>query len=300
MVRRAAANQVPLWADALMKLTLALFVAFCVIPVLMVLSVSLSDEQDIVRYGYRLIPKALSLNAYQFILRDTTIFLNAYAVTVSVTLLGTVSCLLLTSMLAYALSRKEVRYSAQLSFFVYFTLLFSGGLVPYYILVTRTLRLGNSFAILVLALLLNPVHVLIMKNFFKALPDEIVESARIDGSSELKTFFRIVVPLSTPSLATIGLFAALAYWNDWFTSALYIDNPKLYMLQYLLQSLMNTIQILMQNVNASRSMDIAIRSLPNESARMAICILSIGPIVLLYPLLQRFFVKGLTLGAVKS
>lgn len=299
-MNHAHANRAPLWANVLMKLLIICFCAFCLIPVLMILSVSFSDEQDIVKYGYQLIPRAPTLNAYQFILRDTSVFVDAYIVTISVTIAGTLCCLLLTSMLAYALSRKEVRYRNQLSFYVYFTLLFGGGLVPYYILITRTLHLNNTPYVLVVTMLVSPVHVLIMKNFFKALPDEIVESARIDGSGEFRTFLQIIVPLSTPSLATIGLFAALAYWNDWFTCAMYIDNPKLYMLQYLLQSLMNTITVLMQNINASRQMDIALQSLPNETARMAMCMLSIGPIILLYPFLQRFFVKGLTLGAVKS
>ncbi|WP_313640749.1 carbohydrate ABC transporter permease [Paenibacillus sp. FSL K6-0276] len=272
----------------------------CLIPIWMVLSVSLTHEKSIITEGYHLFPKDFSLAGYWYAFSGSTSILNAYKITILVTVVGTILHLLITSMLSYAISRPEVRYRNQIAFLVFFTILFNGGLAPYYILITKYLHLKDTLFVLIVVLLLSPVHVMIMRNFFKALPDSITEAARIDGSGEFNTFFRIVLPLSTPVLATIGLFIAIAYWNDWFTSALFIENNKLYSLQYLLQSLLTNIQYLLSNDSASRSIEKAVGILPGESARMAACILSIGPIIVMYPVLQRYFVKGLTLGAVKA
>jgi putative aldouronate transport system permease protein len=287
-------------SSLVINLIFMLFSALCVIPVLIVLSISFTPEQSISTYGYHLIPKALSLNAYKYVLGGTNSLLNAYSVTIAVTVVGTILHLFITSMLAYSVSRNEVRFRNQMSFFVYFTILFNGGLVPYYILITKYLHLKNTFYVLVLIALVSPVNIMIMKNFFKSLPDAIIESARIDGSGEFRTFISIVLPLSKPSLATIGLFVALGYWNDWFTSALFIENQRLYSLQYLLQSIMNNVSMLLAHAGQSQSVDKTIAELPTEGAKMATCILSIGPIIVLYPSLQKYFVKGLTLGAVKS
>lgn len=284
----------------IINLIFLIYSAFCVVPVLIVLSISFTPEQTISDYGYHLIPKAITLKAYEYVLGGTNTLISAYSVTIAATVIGTILHLFITSMLAYSVSRNEVRYRNQMSFFVYFTILFNGGLVPYYILVTRYLNIENTFFILVLFALVSPINIMIMKNFFKALPDAVIESARIDGSGEFRTFISIVLPLSKPSLATIGLFVALGYWNDWFTSALFINNQKLYTLQYLLQSIMNNVTALMSHAGQSESVDKTLSELPTEAAKMATCILSIGPIVLLYPSLQKYFVKGLTLGAVKS
>ncbi|MFC5404086.1 carbohydrate ABC transporter permease [Cohnella soli] len=272
----------------------------CIIPILLVLSASLTDENSLMEDGYQLIPKVFSDAGFSYVLSGTDTILNAYKVTIFVTLVGAFAHLLVTSLMAYALSRSEMRYRSQISFIVFFTILFSGGLAPYYILVTRYLHLKDTLLILILALLISPMNILIMRNFFKDVPNSIIESARIDGSGEFRTFFRIVLPVSTPVLATIGLLTSVAYWNDWFTNALFIENNKLYNLQYLLQALMSNLDYLQSNETASKSLEQAMGVLPGESARMATCILSIGPIILLYPFLQKYFVKGLTLGAVKS
>ena len=203
-------------------------------------------------------------------------------------------------MLAYALTREEVIARNKISFLVYIPVLFNGGLVPYYMLMTRYLHLKNTIWVLILVQLVSAVNVLIMKNFFRTIPKSLIESARIDGSGEFRTFFSIVLPLSTPSLASIGLFVAIAYWNDWMTCSLYIETPKLHTLQYLLQSLMNNIGYLQANAGASQSMEQAVLALPSEGARMATCVLAIGPIIFLYPFLQKYFAKGLTIGAVKE
>ena len=214
--------------------------------------------------------------------------------------MGTFLHLVTTAMLAYALTRKEVLARNAISFIVFFPVLFSGGLVPTYILLVRYLHLKNTIWVLIAACIVSPMNVIIMKNFFKSIPESLIEAARMDGSSEYRTLFQIVMPLSTPSLATIGLFTAIAYWNNWMQCSLYVDTPDLYMLQYLLQSLMNNIKYLQANMDKVKGLENAAANLPSESARMATCILSIGPIILLYPLIQKYFEKGLTIGAVKE
>lgn len=272
----------------------------CILPVLLVVSISFTEERSLMVDGYHFIPKVVSLGAYKYVFSGAASVLKAYMVTILVTVAGTSLHLLVTSMLAYSLSRKEVIHRNRISLFVYIPVLFNGGLVPYYILMTRYLHLKNTLWVLILVNSVSAVNVLIMKNFFKTIPEALIESARIDGSGEFRTFFKIVLPLSTPSLATIGLFVAIAYWNDWMTCSLYIETPKLYTLQYLLQSLMNNIGYLQANAAASQSIEKSLGMLPSEGARMATCVLAIGPIILLYPLLQKYFEKGLTIGAVKE
>ena len=273
----------------------------CLIPLLLVLSISFTDEQSIVMNGYHMFPQVFSVSAYNYVFTGASSVLNAYGVTIFVTVVGTFFHLLVTSMLAYALTREEVTWRNKISLLIYLPILFNGGMIPTYITMTRTLHLKNTIWVLVVIYLFSAMNVIIMRNFFSSIPNSLIESARIDGSGEIRTFFSIVVPLSTPSFATIGLFVAIAYWNDWMTCSLYIETSKLYTLQYLLQSLMSNIAYLIANAgNASQSMEEALKNLPSESARMATCVLSIGPIILLYPLLQKYFEKGLTIGAVKG
>lgn len=272
----------------------------CILPLILVVSVSLTDENSLMMEGYHFIPRVFSLAAYRYVFSGAASVIKAYGVTIFVTGAGTFLHLLFMSMLAYALTREEVTARNKISLFVYIPVLFNGGLVPYYMLMTKYLHLKNTIWVLILVQLVSATNVLIMKNFFRTIPQSLIESARIDGSGEFRTFFSIVLPLSTPSLASIGLFVAIAYWNDWMTCSLYIETPKLYTLQYLLQSLMNNIQYLQANAGASQSMEQAILTLPSEGARMATCVLAIGPIIFLYPFLQKYFSKGLTIGAVKE
>jgi putative aldouronate transport system permease protein len=269
---------------------------FCILPILLVLSISLTDESVIYQNGYHLIPEAFSLDAYKYILSGSSPVLNSYLVTAIVTIVGTVVHLYLTSMLSYGLSRKEVKYSRALSFYVFFCLLFSGGMLPWYILLTKYLHLKDTIFVLIAPYLVSSVNVLIMKNFFKGIPNSIVEAARIDGSSEYNTFFKIVMPISKPVFATIGLFVAVFYWNDWMTCSLFINNTKLYSLQFLLQSIMDNIAYLQGNPMLEKIGT----KLPDETARMATCILAILPIAVAYPFIQKNFEKGLTVGAVKE
>lgn len=272
----------------------------CVLPLLLVVGISFTDEKTLLAEGYHLIPRKFSLAAYRYVFTGAASVAQAYAVTVFVTAAGTFLHLLFMSMLAYGLTREEVTARNLLALFVYIPVLFNGGLVPTYMLLTRYLHLKNTIFVLIIVNMASATNVLIMKNFFRTIPASLIESARIDGSGEIRTFFKIVLPLSKPSLASIGLFTAIAYWNDWMTCSLYIENQKLQTLQYLLQSLMNNIQYLLMNASASRSMQNAIADMPNEGVRMATCVLAVGPIIFLYPLLQKYFASGLTIGAVKE
>lgn len=275
-------------------------VLVCVIPLLLVIGVSFTDETSLMQDGYHIIPKVFSTAAYEYVFTGATSVLKAYGITILVTAVGTALHLLCMSMLAYGLTREEVTARRKLALFVYIPVLFNGGLIPYYMMMTKFLHLKDTIWVLILAQLVSAVNVLIMKNFFRTIPVSLLESARMDGSGEIRTFFTIVFPLSKPSLASIGLFVAIAYWNDWMTCSLYIENPALQTLQYLLQSLMNNIEYLQSNASASQSMQSALTALPSEGARMATCVLAIGPIIFLYPLLQKYFAKGLTIGAVKE
>lgn len=277
-----------------------LLALMCIVPLVIILSISLTSEQVLLTEGYSLLPKETTLYAYRYTLSGASSVVRAYGVTIFVTVAGTTIHLLTTSMLAYALTRKEVTARNKISLFVFFPVLFSGGLVPYYVLLVKVLSIKNTIWALIAAGVVSPMNVIIMKNFFRTIPESLIESARIDGSSEYRTLFQIVMPLSKPSLATVGLFTAIGYWNNWMQCSLFIETPKLYTLQYLLQSLMNNIKYLQANAGNIKGMENALLKLPSEGARMATCILSIGPIILLYPLIQKYFEKGLTLGAVKE
>lgn len=272
----------------------------CLLPLLLVVGISLTQEQSLINEGYHLIPRVFDTFAYEYVFAGSSTVLNAYAVTVFVTVVGTFVQLLFTSMMAYALTRPELKGRFFLSLLVYIPCLFTGGMVAEYILMTRVLNLKNTIWVLFVGGMISPVNVLIMRKFMRSIPESLIESARIDGSGEIRTFFKIVLPLSKPSLASLGLFTAIYFWNDWYTCSLYITDSKLYNLQYMLQSLMMNIKNLMAFSDKTQSIEYAIANLPNESARMATCVMAIGPIIFLYPLLQKYFNKGLTMGAVKE
>jgi len=276
-----------------------LFCVACIIPLIAVISVSFSSEMDISKYGYSLIPREINLDAYRYILANPFQFLSAYRVSIFVTVVGTIMGLLVMSTMAYVLSRESYRYRNQLAFYLFFTMLFSGGLVPYYILITQYLHLKDTIWVLILPSLVNPWNVILLRTFFQKIPAALIESAKIDGARELRIFFAIVVPLSKPALATVALFTSLAYWNDWWLSLLFITKERLVPLQFMLQRMMSTLEFLTthaQNIPSGMSEN----NLPNESARMAMCILAIGPMLFAYPFFQKYFVRGLTVGSVKG
>lgn len=274
----------------------------CIIPLILVLSVSLSTEMSIARDGYSIIPKEFSLEAYKYILFKSTSLYNAYAVTIFVTVVGTIVSIFLMAMIAYPLSRKDLKFRNGISFYLFFTMLFNGGLVPFYMLVSKYLHLKDTIWVLIIPYLISAWSVMLLRNFFSAsIPSSIIEAAKIDGAGEFKTFLRVVLPMSKPALATVGLFATLTYWNDWWLSLLFIEDRKLMSLQYTLQSILMNIQVLISNMMQQlQGTNVSIKDIPSETARMALCVLAIGPIILAYPFFHKYLVKGMTVGSVKG
>jgi putative aldouronate transport system permease protein len=280
-------------------LIVSLFALFCILPFWFIVSGSVTSNESIVLDGYHLFPQAFSLEAYKTIFTIPKGIITAYGVTIFVTVVGTLSGLLLISMGGYVLQRKDFRSRNKISFYIYFTTLFQGGLIPWYILLTNYLHLKDKLAVLILPGLMSPFLVILMKNFIKmSVPDEIIESAKIDGANDFKIFYSIVLNLALPGLATIGLFLGLQYWNDWFMSMLYIDTPSKYSLQFFLYNMLTGAEFL-RNLSQGAGVNISV-SIPTETTKLAMAVIVVGPIVFLYPFVQRFFVKGLTIGAVKG
>lgn len=269
-------------------------------PFLLIVSVSLTDEKALAEFGYSFIPSRFSLVAYDFILQSPAALLRAYGNTIFITVIGTVLSLLLTSMVAYVISRRDYRLRVPLTVYIFFTMLFSGGLVPFYILMTQYLHLKDSLWAIILPGMLSPFYVLIMKGFMGKIPHELIESAKVDGASERRIFFQMILPLSTPALATLGLFIAFNYWNEWFNALLFIDNDKLVPLQLLLVRIMNTLDFLRNNSEYIQSLGLDMSQLPNESMRMALVILVAGPMMFIFPFFQKYFVQGMTVGSLKG
>jgi putative aldouronate transport system permease protein len=277
------------------------FIILCVvfvIPLLYIISISVTSDIDIANNGYLLIPRKISTLAYEYMFKTPKQLLRSYGVSGLVTVAGTVFSLLFTTMLSYTLARQDYKFRRVISFFVFFTMLFNGGLVPTYILMTRYLHLKNTIWVLILPYLINAWFVLLMRSFISTLPLSLVESAKIDGAGEFKTFFVIILPLAKPALAAVGLMIAFNYWNDWWLSLLYIDVNKLIPLQFLLYRTMSNIMYLTQQLSTSVSVNI--KDIPTESARMAMCILAAGPMLIVFPFFQKHFVRGITVGAIKG
>jgi putative aldouronate transport system permease protein len=267
-----------------------------VFPFVVLLVSSFTSEHYIINHGYSLFPQELSLDAYSLIFLNPQKILRAYGVTLFITGFGTLVSLFLSSMAAYTLSRREVRYRNKLAFFLYFTTLFSGGLAPTYIIISTVFHLKNTLAVLVLGPMFSVLHILILRNYFmNSVPGSLIESARMDGAGDFTVFIRIILPLTTPVLASIGLFTALFYWNDWWTAMLYVERDRLFPLQYVLYQILSSVTVAANIVN-----NVATLNMPKETLKLAMTVISIGPIILGYPFVQRYFVKGITLGAVKG
>ncbi|ANE48646.1 sugar ABC transporter permease [Paenibacillus swuensis] len=278
-----------------------LFSVACIIPILLVLSISFSDEETVAVNGYSLFPEKFSAYAYKFVLADYQTILQAYGVTVFVTVVGTLLGTLITAFYGYVLSRRDFKYRNVFAFIVFFTMLFNGGLVPWYITWTKLMHLNNTIWVLILPSALNAFYVIVMKSFFTSnIPDSLVESAKIDGAGEFRIFFSIVVHLAKPGLATIGLFLAIGYWNDWYNALIFVNDRSLMPVQYLLYQVQAKLDFLNSTQNLAQYKNELTQMVPSESARMALAMITIGPIVFAYPFFQRFFVKGLTVGAVKE
>jgi len=270
----------------------------CLLPVLLVISGSFTSESSIIKYGYSLIPKEFSINAYKLVFKSAESIGNAYLVTVSVTVIGTLIHLVLAFMTAYALSRKDFQWRNIIAFYILFTLLFSGGLVPWYILCVRYLHLKDTFFALLQFNLVSAWSVFIMRTNIKQISEEIIESALMDGAGEFRILSQLIVPLSAASITTIALLTALTFWNDWSNAMLFINNQKLYPLQYLLYKILNSAEFM--HAAIQRGAGISSVVAPRESVKMAVACIATGPIIFLFPFLQRYFVKGLAIGAIKG
>jgi len=288
-------------ANFFSALGVGLFSILCVFPFLFVVIISFTDEAALSKNGYSVFPEKWSLEAYRYVFLTGEQLFRSYGVTAFVTLVGTIVSLVFISLFAYAISRRSFKYRNFFSFFAFFTMLFNGGLVPTYIVVTQLLGLKDSVWALILPLAVNAFYIMIMRTFFTiSVPESLIEAGKIDGASEFGIFVKLVLPLSLPGLATIGLFSTLGYWNDWFNALLYIDNPNLVPLQSMLMRIETSMQFLLQNAS-NPSVNVGLlQSLPQDSSRMAMVVLATGPIVLAYPFFQRYFVQGLTVGAVKE
>ena len=280
-----------------------LFTLVCIlfiIPFVLVVSISLSNEQDIVMEGYRLLPKNFDLSAYKYVFKNPQRILNAYKVTIIFSVghvfLHTFFC----CVAAYPLSKREFFIRKQFTFYLFFTMLFSGGLVPSYILITQYLHLKNTIWVYILPGIISPWNVFMVRTFFQNIPEEMQEAARIDGADEYQIFFRFIIPLSKPVIATISLLTFLGSWNNWATSLYYIDNPDLYSLQYLLQEIMKNIELLTQSTDLVTSNLLRNEEIPSETVRMAMAVVVAGPALVIFPFFQKYFAKGLTVGSVKG
>lgn len=279
-----------------------LMALICLVPFLMIISGSFSSEAAITQNGFSLLPQDFSLEAYKTVFKEPLVVVKAYAVTIGLTAVGTALGLLLQTMTAYVLSRKDFEWRNGFSFFFYFTTLFSGGLVPTFVLYTQTLKLRDSYLALLLPLLFSVYNLLIMKSYISAIPESLVDAAKIDGCGEVRTLFQVVMPLIQSALATVGLFIALAYWNDWYNAMLYIKSEERYPLQYFLYQQVNNIETYKKLIsnNAVSSAVVSAMALPTQTLKMALTIVVTGPIILAFPMVQKYFVQGITIGAVKG
>lgn len=284
----------------IINIILALTSLLTLLPLLILIMSSFSSEKALVLYGYTFWPKEFSFSAYKYILSQGATMARAYLITVGVTAAGTALSLLLTAMLAYPLSRKDFGKRNLIIFLIFFTMLFNGGLVPSYIMWTTIFHIKNTlFAYLLPGLLVNAFNVILIKNYFSTnIPPAIIEAAQIDCAGEFRIFFQIVMPLSLPILATMGLLTGLAYWNDWINGLYYIDNDALDSIQVILNRMLQDAQFLFANNTTTSSVDLS--NLPSVSIRMAIAVLGLVPILVVYPFFQKYFVKGIAIGAVKG
>jgi putative aldouronate transport system permease protein len=286
------------WASHIILLALSLA---GLIPFVLLFMSSITDELTILSSGYSFFPEKLSLSAYQYLWNNAETIARAYGVTIIVTVVGTAISVSMIAMLAYPLSRTDYPLRKIFAFLVFFTMLFNGGLVPTYLMYTQVFEIKNTLAALIVPMLLmNGFLVFITRTFYMTtIPTAILESARIDGAGEIKTFFTIVLPLSTPIMVTVGMLQTIQYWNDWFNGMIYLTNPKWFSLQNILNQIITNIQFLASSDFGSANVGAA-GALPSETVRMAIAVVGVLPLIIAYPFFQKYFVKGLTVGSVKG
>jgi len=280
---------------------LTILACIALLPILLIVIASFTEESTLITNGYTYLPKKLSLDAYFYMIKQSSVILKAYGVSFAVTGIGTVISVLLTTMIAYPMSRKDFKYRGVLSFFVFFTMLFNGGIVPSYMMWTRVFQVKNTIWALILPnYLVTAFNIFLVRNYYENnIPDSLVESAQIDGATEINIFFKIMLPLAIPTVATISMFTALIYWNDWINGLYYLTKPQLYGIQNLLIRIMDNIQYLKSGV-ANIALGSGAVELPGTSVRMAMAVIGILPIVIVYPFVQKYFIKGVIIGAIKG
>jgi putative aldouronate transport system permease protein len=287
-------------ANASLNLLMIVACVLALIPIYVIVISSLTPESTLTAIGYRLWPEKFATEAYKFLFAQGSIVVTAYNNTILATAAGTLIAVVTVSLYAYAISRDNFKFKTFFTFISFFTLLFNGGLVAYYMVMRQVLGIGNSLWALFLPSAFSPFWVIVMRTFYiLTLPNEIIESARMDGASEWKIFLKIVLPLSLPGLATVALFSAVGLWNNFFNCLLLVDESKYYSLQYTIYTTLNNIRFLMENADKLAGL-VNVSDLPSQTFRMAMAVVTVGPIIFAYPFFQRYFIRGLTIGAVKG
>ena len=294
-------NRVKWGTNLCFNILFIIMAAICMVPVIFVFMISISSEASIAEFGYRFWPDSFSADAYLFMWNERAQIFRALFISVSVTVAGTVLGLILTTTMGYVLSRPGYKLKKFFTWVIFIPMIFNGGMVANYVVVANLLGWRNTFLVLTVPLAVSSFNIVITRTFFRTtIPDSIIESAEIDGASQLQTFIKIVMPISKPVLATIGLFLAFGYWNDWFQASLYISNENLVGLQAMLNNIMKSIEYFASHPELGVSLTQYKQSMPSETVRMAIAILIVVPIACVYPFFQRYFISGLTVGAVKG
>ncbi len=294
-------NRIPNSTNLIFNIVFFTAALLCVIPVFFIFMISISSADSIRIFGYRFIPDSYSLESYRFIFREKMVIIRALGVSIFVTSVGSMLGVILTTMMGYVISRKEYKLNGFFSILVFIPMIFNGGMISSYVLNTQLLQLQNTIWALILPLSVSSFYVIICKTFFVTnIPNAVVESAQIDGATQFTIFGKIALPLSKPLLATIGLFLAFGYWNDWFQSSLYITDSRLFSLQALLDHAQRNIEMMANNPSMGLTMQEYMRDIPKDGARMAMAIIIVVPIACTYPFFQKYFIKGITVGAVKG
>jgi putative aldouronate transport system permease protein len=271
---------------------------FCIFPIALIVSGSFTDNMALTKYGYHLIPVEFSTAAYKTVFEYPQRLIQAYMNTISIAIIGTLLGLLCITMTSYVIMRRDFKYRNIVSFLIYFTTIFGGGMVPWYVLLSKYLHLTNTYAARVFPSLMSPFLVILMRTFMKtSVPAELLESAKIDGAGDFRIYTHIVLPIITPGLATVGLFLALGFWNEWYLTSLFISKQEMYSLQFFLYDVLNSINFAREMAAITGQVP---ENLPTEAIKMAMVVVVIGPIIFLYPFIQRYFVSGITIGAVKG
>lgn len=283
------------------NIILILLCIFCVLPFLILFSSSITSETTLVREGYSLLPKDIDWSAYQYLLTGSNKIIRGYIITVAITVVGTSLNLMLTTLFAYPLSRKDMPHRNVFAFIVFFTMLFNGGIVPSYIMWSRYLHISNTYLALILPnLLMSAFYIIMMRTYFQSnIPEAVIEAGRIDGANEITVLLKVVLPMSKPIMATIVLLVGLQYWNDWTNGLYYINQDKYYSIQVLLNRMLQDVQFLMSSAASGNTSELA-KDIPSVSLKMAVAVMGALPVLCIYPFFQKYFVQGIVVGAVKG